>query len=287
MDGRPRAAAHAQRELLIELLARRRVPLVLGCVQLRVPHVDAQGGVGAICSRRRSLCRSRSVSRSSSPRTSRQRGGRRRGCPRTSSIQNGILTTRASRYPLCIDPQQQAVAWVKKKEAKSSLKVCTFNNPDFLKHLEICVNLGFSARLRERRRVHRPDHRPRAREESGEEGQLTHRQDWRQGRRVGRLVPAVPHVEAVEPALRPRDVWEGDDPQLLGDDRHARGPAPQRHCGRRARRPRRAADALGGGDRRALEKAEGAGGHAAVRGRQLDGEHPRQHDADRRCSERR
>ena len=60
------------------------------------------------------------------------------------SIQNGILTTRASRYPLCIDPQQQAVAWVKKKEAKSSLKVCTFNNPDFLKHLEICVNLGFS-----------------------------------------------------------------------------------------------------------------------------------------------
>jgi len=60
------------------------------------------------------------------------------------SIQNGILTTRSSRYPLCIDPQQQAMAWVKKKEAKSSLKVCTFNDSDFLKHLEICVNLGFS-----------------------------------------------------------------------------------------------------------------------------------------------
>ena len=60
------------------------------------------------------------------------------------SIQNGILTTRASRYPLCIDPQQQAIAWIKKKEAKSSLKVCTFNDPDFLKHLEICVNLGFA-----------------------------------------------------------------------------------------------------------------------------------------------
>ena len=60
------------------------------------------------------------------------------------SIQNGILTTRASRYPLCIDPQQQAVTWIKRREAKSNLKVCTFNDPDFLKHLEIAVNLGFS-----------------------------------------------------------------------------------------------------------------------------------------------
>jgi dynein heavy chain len=60
------------------------------------------------------------------------------------SIQNGILTTRSSRYPLCIDPQQQAVSWVKKKESKSSLKVCSFHDADFLKHLEICVNLGFS-----------------------------------------------------------------------------------------------------------------------------------------------
>ena len=41
-------------------------------------------------------------------------------------------------------PQQQAVAWIKKKEAKSNLKVCTFNDSDFLKHLEIAVNLGFA-----------------------------------------------------------------------------------------------------------------------------------------------
>ena len=60
------------------------------------------------------------------------------------SVQNGILTTRSSRYPLCIDPQQQAVAWVKKKESKNNLKVSTFNEADFLKHLEIAVNLGFS-----------------------------------------------------------------------------------------------------------------------------------------------
>ena len=39
------------------------------------------------------------------------------------SIENGILTTQASRYPLCIDPQQQALNWIKKKEEQSNLKV--------------------------------------------------------------------------------------------------------------------------------------------------------------------
>ena len=39
------------------------------------------------------------------------------------SIENGILTTQASRYPLCIDPQQQALNWVKKKEENNNLKV--------------------------------------------------------------------------------------------------------------------------------------------------------------------
>ncbi|TUV82046.1 Dynein heavy chain 10, axonemal [Bagarius yarrelli] len=40
------------------------------------------------------------------------------------SVQNGILTTRASRFPMCIDPQQQALNWIKKKEEKNNLKVC-------------------------------------------------------------------------------------------------------------------------------------------------------------------
>ena len=39
------------------------------------------------------------------------------------SVQNGILTSRGSRFPLCIDPQQQALNWIKKKEEKNNLKV--------------------------------------------------------------------------------------------------------------------------------------------------------------------
>lgn len=42
------------------------------------------------------------------------------------SIQNGILTTKASRFPLCIDPQQQALNWIRKKEAPFGLKSTTF-----------------------------------------------------------------------------------------------------------------------------------------------------------------
>lgn len=59
------------------------------------------------------------------------------------SIENGILTTQASRYPLCIDPQQQALNWIKKKEEKNNLKVLTFNDPDFLKQLELAIKYGF------------------------------------------------------------------------------------------------------------------------------------------------
>ncbi|KAK3777975.1 hypothetical protein RRG08_038771 [Elysia crispata] len=59
------------------------------------------------------------------------------------SVQNGILTLGASRFPLCIDPQQQALNWIKKKEAKHNLKCCTFNDDDFLKQLEMSIKYGF------------------------------------------------------------------------------------------------------------------------------------------------
>ncbi|CAH1233746.1 DNAH10 [Branchiostoma lanceolatum] len=59
------------------------------------------------------------------------------------SIQNGILTTNASRFPMCIDPQQQALSWIRKKEEKNNLKVSSFNDPDFLKQLELAIKYGF------------------------------------------------------------------------------------------------------------------------------------------------
>ncbi|XP_063271579.1 dynein axonemal heavy chain 10 [Prinia subflava] len=58
------------------------------------------------------------------------------------SVQNGILTTYSSRFPLCIDPQQQALHWIKKKEENNNLRMASFNDPDFLKQLEQAIKYG-------------------------------------------------------------------------------------------------------------------------------------------------
>lgn len=57
-------------------------------------------------------------------------------------MQNGILTTRASRFPVCIDPQQQALNWIKKKEQKKNLKILSFTDSDFLKQVELAIKYG-------------------------------------------------------------------------------------------------------------------------------------------------
>jgi dynein heavy chain len=60
------------------------------------------------------------------------------------SIQNGILTNYASRWPLCIDPQMQAVNWIKIKESKNPFEILTFNMGDFIKRLEMAIKFGKS-----------------------------------------------------------------------------------------------------------------------------------------------
>lgn len=70
------------------------------------------------------------------------------------STQNGALTqvsTRRSkgakegkiRFPLCIDPQMQAVNWIKRQHANNAhFEVATFSD-DFIKRLETCIQYGY------------------------------------------------------------------------------------------------------------------------------------------------
>ncbi|MCQ2815655.1 MAG: hypothetical protein MJ252_00165 [archaeon] len=57
------------------------------------------------------------------------------------SIQNGILTENASRYPLAIDPENQAIIWLRKKGGLS-LKVITFNMENYMKAVNLSVRNG-------------------------------------------------------------------------------------------------------------------------------------------------
>ncbi|XP_076632445.1 dynein heavy chain 2, axonemal kl-2 [Colletes latitarsis] len=58
------------------------------------------------------------------------------------STENGIIVTRGARWPLVIDPQCQAVKWIKNMEAKNSLRVIDFGQADFMRVLEHALQFG-------------------------------------------------------------------------------------------------------------------------------------------------
>ena len=58
------------------------------------------------------------------------------------SVQNGILTTKASRYPIMIDPQGQGLQWTRAKDASNGLKETSFTERAFRQNLEDCLAYG-------------------------------------------------------------------------------------------------------------------------------------------------
>eukprot|EP00775_Hariotina_reticulata_P007079 gene7079-7292_t len=60
----------------------------------------------------------------------------------TVSIDNALIATRGSRWPLIIDPQGQASRWIRAHEARQGLVAVRCSDPAVLKQVETAVRLG-------------------------------------------------------------------------------------------------------------------------------------------------
>ncbi|XP_050398729.1 dynein axonemal heavy chain 6 [Patella vulgata] len=70
------------------------------------------------------------------------------GLPRDQvSTENAILVTRGRRWPLMIDPQEQANRWIRNRESKNGLKVIKLSDGNFLRTLENCIRIGMPVLL--------------------------------------------------------------------------------------------------------------------------------------------
>ncbi|XP_012153033.2 dynein heavy chain at 16F [Megachile rotundata] len=72
------------------------------------------------------------------------------GLPRDKvSTENAILVTQASRWPLMIDPQEQANRWIRNMEQDNNLKICKLTDTNFSRILETSIRLGMPVLLQE------------------------------------------------------------------------------------------------------------------------------------------
>ncbi|XP_031567025.1 dynein heavy chain 2, axonemal-like, partial [Actinia tenebrosa] len=58
------------------------------------------------------------------------------------STENGVIVTRGNRWPLMIDPQGQALKWIKNMETKKGLNIIDLQQHDYLRTLENAVQFG-------------------------------------------------------------------------------------------------------------------------------------------------
>uniref|UniRef100_F7E952 Dynein axonemal heavy chain 2 n=1 Tax=Callithrix jacchus TaxID=9483 RepID=F7E952_CALJA len=63
------------------------------------------------------------------------------------STENGIIVTRGNRWALMIDPQAQALKWIKNMEGRQGLKIIDLQMSDYLRILENAIQFGYPVLL--------------------------------------------------------------------------------------------------------------------------------------------
>ncbi|XP_052739543.1 dynein axonemal heavy chain 2 [Bicyclus anynana] len=58
------------------------------------------------------------------------------------SAENGIIVVRATRWPLAVDPQGQALIWISRLEEHNDIQIVDFGQPNYLKIMETCLSSG-------------------------------------------------------------------------------------------------------------------------------------------------
>ncbi|XP_047115990.1 dynein axonemal heavy chain 6 [Schistocerca piceifrons] len=72
------------------------------------------------------------------------------GLPRDNvSTENAIMVTKGSRWPLMIDPQEQASRWIRQMESENQIKIVKLTDAGFMRSLEGAVRVGMPVLLEE------------------------------------------------------------------------------------------------------------------------------------------